>query len=394
MTERAVVEAAAALAASGEPFLIATVVAVRGSAYRQPGARMLLTRDRWIAGSVSGGCLEHDLVHQGWWRTDHGAPAIVTYDSRIDEDDPTDDELRQALGLGCNGIVEILLERSDRCGVDPLAFIACCHRAQERGALATVFASDLPDVPIGARLAVSAHDRVGELASTELEDAVLSDARRVLASGDTVVETYPLAAGAARVLIEAVTPPPRLFVLGAGHDALPVIELARAIGWDVVVCAPHARPSIRARFHPLEVVFATAAEIGRRIDTSDRAAVIVMNHHYEHDRACLAAALTSRARYIGVLGPRHRTARMLAELAPTIPRDDRLHAPVGLDLGAETPQEIALAIIAETQAVLTRATGSSLRDRPGAIHVAPVTDAGASRPRPAGDPAAIAWDMP
>jgi xanthine dehydrogenase accessory factor len=368
MSERAVVEAASVLTSAGEPFVIATVVAVTGSAYRQPGARMLLTRDRWVAGSVSGGCLEGDLVHKAWWRTENGKPAVVTYDSSVDDDEAADDELRQGLGLGCNGIVDILLERSGMTRVDPLAFIACCHRAQERGSLVTVFGSDVPEIPVGARLAVSLTDIVGDLVGTELQDAVLADAHHALVSGQSVVRSYRIAGGIVRTLVEAVVPPPRLFVLGAGHDAIPVVELARAIGWEVFLCAPRARASIRTRFGNADhLVFGSASEIAARVDTCDRAAVIVMNHQYEHDRACLTAMLRSRARYIGVLGPRRRTARMLAEVGEAA-IDDRLHAPVGLDLGAETPQQIALAIIAEAQAVLAHAAASPLRERPGTIH--------------------------
>jgi xanthine dehydrogenase accessory factor len=164
-----------------------------------------------------------------------------------------------------------------------------------------------------------------------------------------------------------LAPPPRLFVVGAGIDAVPVVEQARAVGWEAIVCAPYARPELRTRFPRADrLAIAQPTEVAQLIDASDRAAAVIMNHDYEHDRACLGALLTSRARYIGVLGPRKRTARMLDELAMV--SDARVHAPVGLELGAECAEEIALAIVAEVQASLARAPAHSLRSRIGAIH--------------------------
>jgi xanthine/CO dehydrogenase XdhC/CoxF family maturation factor len=148
---------------------------------------------------------------------------------------------------------------------------------------------------------------------------------------------------------------------------VPVVEQARAVGWEVIVCTPYARPELRVRFARADrLAIARPCEIAREIDVSDRAAVLVMNHDYAHDRECLDAVLGSGARYIGVLGPRKRTQRMLDELGRTA--DPRLHAPIGLEIGAENAEEIALAIVAEVQASLARAPAQSLRTRIGPIH--------------------------
>jgi xanthine dehydrogenase accessory factor len=186
---------------------------------------------------------------------------------------------------------------------------------------------------------------------TALRDALASDLADAIASG----RTTNLDRGDIEVLVEAVLPPPRLFVLGTGHDAVPVATLAKNLGWDVVVCARQAKFSLRDRFATAdEVLVGTDAEIAQRIDESDRALAIVMSHDYERDRDVLGTLLDSRVRYIGMLGPSARTNRMLDELgrAP----DARVHAPVGLELGAETPQEIALAIVAEAQAEIAHAS--------------------------------------
>ena len=373
MTERAIIEAAARLRREGEPYLVATVVCVHGSGYRRPGARMLLTRFRWIAGSVSGGCLEGDISHKGWWRTQNGEPVLVRYDSRVPEG-ADDDDVRAAFGLGCDGVVEVLLERAGAPGrIDPLAIAHDCLRTQQRAAVITVYRSDDPAIAVGARVAVRAGgEPFGDPVAERVLAAMAADARLAIERGESCTRSYDAAAGTVEAFVEALVPPPRLFVLGAGHDALPVVELARALGWDVSVCTPRPRVSIRQRFvRADEVLVGTSAELAARVDHCDRAVAIVMGHDYQLDREHLGMLLATRARYIGVLGPRARTAHMLDELGAGAGDDPRIHAPLGLELGAETPQEIALAAIAEIQAVLARAPGSNLRDRLGPIHDRP-----------------------
>jgi len=358
MTERSIVEAAARLRRQREPYLVATVVNVRGSAYRRPGARMLLTQFRWIAGSVSGGCLEGDISHKGWWRTQHGEPVVVTYDSRL-PDAPDDDDVRAAFGLGCDGIVEVMLERAGAPGrVDPLELAHQARVAQRRAAIFTVFRGG----QVGARLAlIAGGEPFGELCD---EPEMIRDARAAIETGESRVRTY----GDVEAFVEAIVPPHRVFVFGTGHDAVPFVQLARTIGWDVVVCAPKPRVATRERFVIAdEVIAGMPGELAARVDACDRAVAVVMGHDYELDRRHVGMLLATRARYIGVLGPRARTARMLGELGLATD-DPRIHAPIGLALGAETPQEIALATVAEIQAVLRCATATSLRDGAGPIH--------------------------
>jgi xanthine/CO dehydrogenase XdhC/CoxF family maturation factor len=348
MTIQALLDAAAMLRKTKEEFLIATVVDVRGSAYRRPGARMLVTRQRWVAGSVSGGCLEGDIVHKGFWRIENGKPVVITYDARDDED-----------ASGCNGAIDILIEPAQLGELDPLRLIARARDMQRPVTLATVIRTRRRDIAVGARVAL-----VDSVVRGTLEHAAVHDAMRA-ATKTRVVEC-----GDVDVLVEVILPPPRLFLLGAGHDAVPLAHQASAVGWDVFVCLPHARPMARERFRGVTgFVFGNPADITAVIDTSHRAVAVVMNHHYDHDRASVGALIASHATYIGVLGPRHRTAKMLAELGIT--GDARLHAPVGLALGAETPEEIALAIVAEVQAVLTEAVAARLREQRGPIHPAP-----------------------
>jgi xanthine/CO dehydrogenase XdhC/CoxF family maturation factor len=371
MTEKSIVDAASRLRSHHEAHLIATVVAVRGSAYRRPGARMILTRFRWVAGSVSGGCLEGDVQSKGWWRTRDGKPVVVTYDSSISEG-VDDDDIRAAFGLGCDGVVDVLLERAGIHGrIDALEVAERCIKQQRRGAVATVYRSDDPTIRIGSRMALVAGGSL-ELELDPIEpharESIAADMSRVVETGESIDRSYATVHGQIDALVEAVLPPPRLFVFGAGHDVLPVALLGRTVGWDVVVCAPQPKFATRERFGAIaEVMFGTHAEIAAKINASNRPVCIVAGHHYERDRDNLAMIVGTRARYIGVLGPRTRTTRILGELCVGLD-DPRIHAPVGLDLRAETPQEIALAILAEIQTALATAPGTSLRDRNGAIH--------------------------
>ena len=362
MIERAIVDAAARLRRNREPHLVATVVRVCGAAYRKPGARMLLTHFRWITSAISGGCLAGDIAKEAWARTQNGEPQLLTYDSAAD----SDDDIRSAFGLGCDGAVEVLIERAGAPGrLDPLAFASECLRTQRRGALVTVIRSRVPEIRIGTRVALQhgGEPVADPLADEILTTAMIADARAALASGESCQRSYTSARGSVDVFVEAILPPPRLFVFGTGHDALPLVQLAHGLGWDVTVCTNEARASTQQRFsHADEVLVGTPAEHATRLAECDRAVAIVMSHRYETDRDDVGMLIGSRARYIGVLGPRARTTRMLAELG--VEDDPRVHAPVGLELGAETPHEIALAIVAQIQTVLHRAGPDRIADRP------------------------------
>jgi xanthine/CO dehydrogenase XdhC/CoxF family maturation factor len=355
------VESAERLRAAGEPFLVATVVRVRGSSYRRPGARMLLTRDRWVAGSVSGGCLEGDVIKKAWWRTEAGA-ALVTYDTRAE------DEIRWGFGLGCDGVVDVLLERAGQGGIDPLALFARCIERQKQGALATVFRSSAAGVPVGSRVKLFDGAVESDPMDPRARELLTSGCAATLSSACAIEVAGAIGDRTLDAFVEPVRPPVRLFVFGAGHDAVPVVQIARTIGWDVMVCEPHARLGTRARFAHADAVLAIEpAAVAETIDAANRAVAVVMGHDYARDRACLEALVASRVRYIGMLGPRRRTERMRSDLGlPAL--DPRIHAPVGLAIGAETPHEIALAIVSEIQSVLAKTSGLSLCDQAQSLH--------------------------
>lgn len=365
-----IAHAAATLANDGAPYLLATVVRVAGSSYRRPGARMLVAGDRWISGCVSGGCLEGDVMLRGAFRARDGA-VVVTYDSTSDDGEPW------SVGLGCNGVVDVLLEGvAPGAHHDALAFARACFARETTGTLVTVIGSKVATAAVGERLALGPWC---ELARPVADPEIRAALARIAGGPAGVVELGELGVTA---LVEAIAPSPQLFVLGSGHDAVPVVSLAKSIGFRVTVADAAIRE--RSRFLAADHALATGSsldELAARIDAAANASIAIMHHQLDRDRAALAMSLDSRARYIGVLGPARRTHALLAELGRR-PDDPRLHAPIGLDLGAETPEQIAMAIVGEVQATERGARGGPLRERARPLHsrlATVVLAAGASR---------------
>lgn len=346
-----------------------TVVRVVGSAYRRPGARMLIEEGGRCVGLVSGGCLEADLAERARAVIESGHPAFVTYDARTDED------LVFGLGSGCEGTIEVLIERiPERTDGGHLALAARCLAGREALALATVFRSEGTE-RLGARCWELAGGTSGADVATEALAAELGRAAAAALSGGRHHFVTAAAAGeAVEALVEVLLPPPELFVLGAGSDADPVVRLAVRLGFDVTV-ADHRPALVRHERFPgaHRVVTCAPGRLLETVDLDPESAVLVMSHSYAHDLGALRQLAGRHRGYLGVLGPRRRTERMLDELARegvalSPEQRARLHAPVGLDIGAETPEEIAVSALAEICAVLAGRTGGMLRDRDAPIH--------------------------
>ncbi|MGI0483905.1 XdhC family protein [Pantanalinema rosaneae CENA516] len=351
---------------------IATVVKTSGSVYRRPGARMVLTADQQIIGGISGGCLEADvwervqpLLHQA---TD---PIVFTYDTTASQD------LVWGLGMGCNGMVQVLLESlQTEAAIGSLQFITDCWRQQQAGAIATIFhITGSVNAQIGDRVLVNSNQTVVYgMADPPLVTRLLQDSDRSLITGKNRVITYSLEHGSVEALIEVIHPPVPLLVFGAGYDAVPVVQLAKQLGWQVTLIDHRPIYANRDRFPQADqIIVGHVDQIYHQIKLNESTIAVVMTHHYLQDQALLKLLLPSPIRYLGVLGPKSRTQQLLQDLHHhglqfTATQLQRLYAPIGLDLGAETPDEIALAIVAEIQAVLNQRSGHSLRDKAGAIH--------------------------
>jgi xanthine dehydrogenase accessory factor len=348
----------------GEECALATVVRIEGSSYRKPGARMLITRGGLRAGTVSGGCLEGEVCKKIWWLTEQG-PAVRDYATSYDEDS------RPSYGLGCDGVVTLLLERTSQAD---RVFEALRASVEGRiaSAIVTVIGTDRRHHPgevlLGFRLAVAEDTARGRAIDPpdDLEQQLLPIGVETLRTRQTGAASVLFRGATLDLFTEYIAPPPALFVFGAGDDAQPVVHLAHSMGWEVTVAGGRSNLATIARF-PLahRVAILVPDSDLRHLSIRPGDAAVVLTHSYVQDVSILRALLPLGLGYLGVLGPRRRTERIIDEVAPSIGLDpatvlDSLRSPVGLDLGAGSPDLIALSIVAEIQAVLTSRTAPPL----------------------------------
>jgi len=359
---RDILDAWDAIRGRGGRAVLATIVEVSGSTYRRPGARMLLGDDGSAVGLLSGGCLEGDLAERARAVLDRGEATTVVYDMT------GRDELVWGLGLGCAGKVHVLLEPLPAPSAPDVPELL--RRAVERReavSLATVYRSSAPaGAPVGARIAPGS----GSTGDEELDSRLSAE----LPAPRTVVRRYATAAGDYDVLLESIPPPLPLLILGGGPDALPLVRLARELGWHVTV-VDHRPSFARAANFPFadRVVRSDRENPLGGLPLDEATVAVVMTHQFLHDVELLQRLLASPVRYIGLLGPRARAEQLVAALgergiAPPSERLECVFGPVGLDLGAETPEEIALSIAAEIRAVLGGRRGGFLRQRDEPLH--------------------------
>jgi xanthine dehydrogenase accessory factor len=332
--------------AVAEPLVLATVYETAGSTYSKAGQRILLAANGDYRGLVSGGCLEGDLAERARGVIASANPAAVTYDLR-----DSADEL-WGLGIGCNGLLRVflqpLLTAND---YQPFGAIAECLVGTRPAGVATVIESERADVAIGATAVVdSAAERVFGTSAAGIP-LLQAAGRTAMSSAAAHLATEQ----GCRVLYAPLQPIPKLLVLGAGLDAIPLVGMAAELGWFVTV-ADH-RPGYLARggFERAErAVLVEPQKLAAALPLDDFDAIVVMSHHLVTDRKYLAELASVGSRYLGVLGPRARRDRLLDELAGTAPHlRERLRGPVGLAIGADSPESIALSILADLQATLS-----------------------------------------
>ena len=352
------------------PMVLATVVRTSGATYTKPGALLLLAGDGEYAGLLSGGCLEGDLAHHGRAVLAAGGAKLLSYDMR-----GPDDRLF-GLGSGCEGAMEILLQRLDASGDwQPMTHLAAAWEAQRAAGLVLVVNSSNPVWPPGSAVsgdegehscckAASAQGLAAGHVNTELAQLRALAAH---AAQEHCSRFLPQALPGIDVLALAQPPPVQILLLGAGPDAQPVVELAHFLGWRVTVIDHRSHYARAARFPGATAVLdggvpSLAALLAAA--TAPWAAAIVMSHHLTCDLGYLRVLAGSAIPYIGLLGPRSRCQRLLAELGADAGRlEDRLRAPIGLDLGAAVPESIALSIAAEIHAALAGRTSTEPMSR-------------------------------
>jgi xanthine dehydrogenase accessory factor len=322
------------LGRSGDaPAALATLVRVEGSSYRRPGARLLLTAAGERAGSVSGGCLEEDLLERCRTVIGGGPAQTVVYDTTSEND------AVWGVGLGCHGVVEVLVEpiRHRPAWIDE---VRQAWHARQSGALAVRHAH-VPAAAWGTRWLGSPAEEAPEPG----------------------------------VFLDRLHPPLALLVCGAGDDARPLIRMAAEFGWVITVVDPRPAYATAERFPEARRVVSGPIEAALpTLQTDERTAAVIMTHHYVHDLPFLRFLAERPLAYLGLLGPRRRAERLIGDLraeAPAAAEDlpRRLKAPVGLDLGGDTPEAVALAILAEITATVHQRDARPLHERRGPIHL-------------------------
>jgi len=362
---RDIIKAYDAAVISGKQSVLATVVKVEGSSYRREGARMLITDDGRLTGAISGGCLEGDALRKALLVIQSGLPALVTYDTT------DDDDAKLGLGLGCNGIIHILIEPINPSVINAIDLLKAAVAERCTSVLVTFFSlDDRKNAQQGSRFLLNEHEQLQIPTQPPLTAALILKAQNVLQTGVSFIENQ----NEITVFIEVLKPSIALIIFGAGNDAMPLVQMAAVLGWQITVIDGRPSYATSARF-PLanRVIVSKPEDALAQVDPDPQTAIVLMTHNYNYDIAILKQALVFTAPYIGVLGPKKKLERMIDELNESgihIANEDlqKVYGPTGLDIGASTPEEIALSILAEIQSVLSLKSANSLRERSLPIH--------------------------
>ncbi len=348
---------------------LATVVHVEGSSYRRPGARMLVGEDGRLTGAISGGCLEGDALRKALLAMKQQKPMLVTYDTS-DEDDA-----KLGMGLGCNGIIQVLIEPIDNFEKNnPIQLLKLIVSQRQKAVLVTLFSlQDKKGMQPGTCMLLIA-DNIIASEKLLLKDILLQHAKEVLDKQQSSFINYINDQHQLTAFIELLQPAISLVIIGAGNDVLPLMKMADILGWKTTVVDGRPNYANAERFaSACHVLVSKSENVLSQIAIDAQTVFVLMTHNYNYDMAMLATLLNSNVVYVGMLGPRKKRQQMLDELAEkgiyfTQAQLSILHSPVGLDIGAETPEEIALSIVAEIKAILSGRETLSLKNNVAVIH--------------------------
>lgn len=342
---------------------LATVVKVEGSSYRRPGARMLVTEDGKITGAISGGCLEGDALRKAQF-------AIFQQKNKLEIYDTTDeDDLKFGVQLGCNGIVYILFEpiKNNDAG-NPINLLKKIVERRKDAVLVTAFSIDKYNTQKGTCCFVNEEKNIFRYDEMKVLQA---DCNLVLENKLSLIKDQE---DGYSLLFQFVPPPVQLIIIGAGNDAQSLMDMAFFLGWQITVIDGRSLYANQQRFPKAnKIAVAAPPEILSAIHIDEQTAIVLMTHNYNYDIAALEQLINAKCNYIGILGPKKKLLKMFCELNEKgIVIDDKvlnnIYSPVGLDIGAETSEEISLSIIAEIKTVFSERKGSSLKERPTEIH--------------------------
>lgn len=362
-----IIQAFDAAQEAGRQCALATVVQLEGSAYRRPGARMLVADNGQLTGAISGGCLEGDALRKAQLVMQRQRPLLVTYDTT------DDDESQLGVGLGCNGIIHILIEPVNTAiAGNPIALLKALLARRQEAVLVTQYSMTNPHATsAGTRMLLTGEQ---QLFSGTPDPLLLQDARCALNARENYTGEYHYGGEVLHGFIQWLQPAVSLIVIGAGNDVLPLVQMAAVMGWQVTVADGRRQYNTPQRFPQAHrLLTGKPAEVLQQLRFDAQTVVVLMTHNYVYDITMLKGLLQMNSSYTGILGPHKKTARMLEELQEqgmviTGEQLDHIYGPTGLDIGAETAEEIALSVLAEIKAALARRNGHSLRDKRNGIH--------------------------
>lgn len=351
MTLRLLSKVFADWSASGQPLVLASVYETEGSTYSKAGEQMLITRDGDFQGMLSGGCLEGDLAARAKEVADGGMPQLVTYDLRAD-----DDEL-WGLGVGCDGLIRVFLQRlTKENGYEPFSSMRDAYDSTALHCAVTVVSSDVEGLDAGAAIVIRDDTIVWTSINSKHREHIRAFAKDAATGKQSRSQSLEIDGGECELLISILRPYPRVLVLGAGLDAIPVVRFIAEMGWRSTVSDHRPAYIENGDFSQADFVSCVAADnIDKELSLDTFDAAIVMSHHLVTDEIYLRKLAASRVPYVGLLGPPHRRARLLSKLGESgKPLDGRLHGPAGIDINAAGPASIALSIVAQMYREISR----------------------------------------
>lgn len=351
----------------GKKSALATVVHVEGSSYRRPGARMLVTDDGQLTGAISGGCLEGDALRKALLAISQQKNKLVTYNT-MDEDDA-----KFGVQLGCNGIVHILFEPiPDDEENNAIYLLRQLISKRKNAVLVTLFSLQHALQP-GTSL-LYRQDGVKSLLPNTFTEEVVTVAKEVFRNNVSSIKKYNWQGTELNAFIEFIKPPVSIIIAGAGNDVQPLVEITSLLGWQITVVDGRQTHATLTRFSKAnKVLVAKPTELLQQVDIDEQTVFVLMTHNYNYDLAMLKELRNTGCRYIGILGPKKKMERMYDELQQEgivfdASERTKIYSPVGLDIGAETAEEIALSIVAEIKAVMGERNAMPLHQKNVSIH--------------------------
>jgi xanthine/CO dehydrogenase XdhC/CoxF family maturation factor len=350
--------------------VLATVVHVDGSSYRRPGARMLVLENGLMIGAISGGCLEGDALKKALLTFSDQTTRLITYDTS-NEDDAT-----LGIQLGCEGVIQVLFEYINHTQQNnPIELLRKACNNRQKSVLVTLFdVQDKKNPLMGTTCLLDEQENFESTLETEINNSMLTDARLVLTNAKAQFSQYKTGKQSIHAFLDYIQPPISIVIVGAGNDAIPLSQMADLLGWEVKVVDGRNTHAKQDRFiSACQVLVSRPEKVLDQIKIDDRTCFVLMTHNYQYDLQMLKALLPLGISYIGLLGPKKKLEKALNELSeqgfvPTEAQLASVYGPTGLDIGAETAEEIASSIIAEIQAVFNNKEGYKLKLKSTQIH--------------------------